>query len=291
MSDIDERRDQYVPIDSMIAFKRTGEALLEKWGIEGLGAWMLLLAAAKREPVQGTFTYASDAEAWSKIGATPVGFTLDEFLTVLGRRKQTSRRAHGRLTYLSITNWGRWNALYKRRRDAAQKSRKRGESDADIEATEDGQARDKKAPEVEEESEGERPAARAPTRAREAHRLFECWKSTWESPTSILTIPRRKLVVTRMKEGFTEETMHNAILGSKLDDWEERQKPQYHTFDLILRDAKHIEMFAEIYAAQNGNAGKNIGEIGYEPKTGAEQAEHRRLRDIAVRTERENAHA
>ncbi len=81
----------------------------------------------KREPVQGTFTYASEAEAWSKIGATPVGFTLDEFLTVLGRRKQTSRRTHGRLTYLSITNWGRWNAIHKRRRDAAAKSAARSE--------------------------------------------------------------------------------------------------------------------------------------------------------------------
>lgn len=248
MADIDERRDQYVPLDSQIAFKRTGEALLKKWDMEGLCAWMLLLAAAKREPVQGTFTFASDAEAWSKIGAQPVGFTLDEFLTFLGRRKQTSRRRHGRLTYLEITNWGRWNAIFKRRRDAAQKSRKRGDPEPDIEATENGQASDIEATEV--ESEGEREGEEVRANALAARRIFEHWQKVWNHPRTDYSPERERLIRSRLKT-YGEEKLLAAIDGSKLDvlRWPERAALPAHKLSVVLKDADHIEGFVALTVA------------------------------------------
>lgn len=109
MADFDKRRSPYVPIDVLIAFGDFGTKLADKWGIEGLGCWMLFLAACKREPVQGTFTYTTDAEAWGKLGGCATGFGLDEFWTLTGRYKKTSRRRHGRITYVTCTRWDTWN--------------------------------------------------------------------------------------------------------------------------------------------------------------------------------------
>lgn len=111
MADIDGRRRQYVPLDVMIAFGDFGAKLGERWGIEGIGAWMLFLAACKREPVQGTFTFTSDAEAWTKLGATATAFTLDEFFRFTGQHKKTRRRRHGRVSYVSCTSWNTWNTV------------------------------------------------------------------------------------------------------------------------------------------------------------------------------------
>lgn len=109
MTEFDNRRRQYVPLYVMVAFGKFGSKLIEKWGIEGIGTWMLFLAACKREPVQGTLTYTSDDEAWTKLGARAAGFTLDEFWRVTGHLKKTSRRRSGRISYVTCTVWEDWN--------------------------------------------------------------------------------------------------------------------------------------------------------------------------------------
>lgn len=110
MVEFDGRRRRYVPLDVLVAHGRFGTKLIDKWGIEGIGTWMLFLAACKREPVQGTFTYTTDAEGWGKLGATASGFTLDEFWRVTGQCKKTSRRRHGRVSYIVCTVWETWNS-------------------------------------------------------------------------------------------------------------------------------------------------------------------------------------
>lgn len=109
MSKYDKRRARYVPLDVFVAFDEFGSKLVEKWGMEGLCCWMLLLAAAKREVTQGLFTYTSEEEAWSKLGAKPAGLTLDEFLTYTGRCKKTRKTRQGRITYVQLRMWDKWN--------------------------------------------------------------------------------------------------------------------------------------------------------------------------------------
>lgn len=106
---MDKRRRQYVPADVDLAFGNFGSKLGAKWGMEGLGCWLLFLAACKRARTQGTFTYTSDADAWEKIGPEPVGFTLDEFFTFTGKQKKTRRTCHGRVSYVVVTSWETWN--------------------------------------------------------------------------------------------------------------------------------------------------------------------------------------
>lgn len=128
---IDGRRRRYVPLDVHAAFSKTGTRLLDKWGMEGLCTWLLLLAAAKREPRQGTFTYVTDAEAWGKLGAEATGFTFTEFVTYTGRIKQTRKTHVGRVKHVEITCWGQWNDAWNRQKDAKRKSRKRAQNTPD----------------------------------------------------------------------------------------------------------------------------------------------------------------
>jgi len=148
---VDKRRSRYVPVDVFVAFSPFGAKLNDRWGMEGLAAWMLLLAAAKREPVQGTFTFTSEAEAWTKIGATAASFSFDEFLTFCGRAKQTRKTRSGRITYVEITGWKRWNDDWKRETQSRQKSRKRAQNTE----TMDGRYGDDTGTEGESEAESE----------------------------------------------------------------------------------------------------------------------------------------
>lgn len=125
-----ERRPRYVPVDTLVAFSPFGTKLYNRWGMEGLCSWVLLLAAAKREPLQGTFTYTSEAEAWTKLGATALAFGFDEFVTFCGRQKQTKRTRSGRINYVEITGWKRWNNAWKNQQDSERNASKSGDSSA-----------------------------------------------------------------------------------------------------------------------------------------------------------------
>lgn len=140
---MDGRRRRYVPLDVNVAFGRTGGKLLTKFGNEGLFTWMLLLAAAKKETPQGTFTYTSDPEAWTKLGGIPTAFTLDEFFVFTGQLKKTRRTRTGRVQHVSIRGWEQWNKAWEtqvaRERSAskrAQITRRIGEEHANDTSTE-----------------------------------------------------------------------------------------------------------------------------------------------------------
>lgn len=108
----DNRRRRYVPLDVMVAFEDFGTKLLDRWGMEGLCAWMLFLAACKREMNQGTFTYSSEEEGWAKLGAKASGFTLDDFFKWTGTQKKTSKKRSGRVRYISCSVWEKWNTMH-----------------------------------------------------------------------------------------------------------------------------------------------------------------------------------
>lgn len=136
---MDGRRRQWLPLYSKVAFSRTGTALNERWGMEGLCTWMLFLAACKREPLEGTFSYTSEPDAWAKLGAQATLFTLDEFFALTGRLRQTRRTASGRITNVVCTRWGDWNYAVQTEFDRQKKSRKRarntGDNGRDVQGT------------------------------------------------------------------------------------------------------------------------------------------------------------
>lgn len=127
---MDRRARQFVPLYVHFAESKLGVALKQEFGAEGLAVWMCLLAAAKRNLPQGTFRYSSESDAWAQLGlldAQP-SFTFEEFLTVTGRMKQTSRTRSGHLSNVTCTQWQHWNDEYGRQKDRERKSRKRAEN-------------------------------------------------------------------------------------------------------------------------------------------------------------------
>lgn len=104
------RPTKYVPLSVHFATGRTGTAILEKYGLEGLGVWAAMIAAAKAANPEGQIIFMHDQD-WGAIGLGhhPPLFTLKAFLRFLGQRKQTRQTAHGRVTYVTLTRWKQWN--------------------------------------------------------------------------------------------------------------------------------------------------------------------------------------
>jgi hypothetical protein len=117
----DKPREQYVPLNTKIAFGKSSERLLKKFGRDGLLTWMLFLAAAKRPPEQGVFTYTSEVEGWQLIGLnyphTPA-FSLDAFFGFTGRGGGTRLARHGSTRRVEVVNWSTWNDEWKKQQAA-----------------------------------------------------------------------------------------------------------------------------------------------------------------------------
>lgn len=136
---IDRRRRQWVPLHVNVAHGRTGTRLKEEFGRDGLLVWMLYLAACKANPIQGEFSYTSEADGWTKLGIYDdedhPDFTLDAFFTATGRMKKTSRRRVGRIVNVVCTPWADWSDTLRRDADASKKARKRAQNTGDIQTT------------------------------------------------------------------------------------------------------------------------------------------------------------
>ena len=140
-------RKRYVPLSVHFAHGQTGTALLQELGRDGLLVWVCLIAAAKRSSVPGQFIHLSDAETWEQFGiaSDPPKVAFEDVLRVTGRMKQTARRRHGRMLYVTLTHYGDWNDAFRTDIATTQKSSKRAESKPDTTVAE-----------VEVEVEGER---------------------------------------------------------------------------------------------------------------------------------------
>lgn len=131
---------RYARLDVEFFHKRTARALSDKLGPCAPMVFIALILKAKDGAVPGTFTYASEAAAWEKLGLEhiDVGFTLDEFLKVTGRLKQTSRTPVGRLMNVKLTRYGDWQKDARRYEEATKKSRTRDKSTGDTQGTQQG---------------------------------------------------------------------------------------------------------------------------------------------------------
>jgi hypothetical protein len=145
MTETLRRPDLFVPLSVRFATGSTGIAIQNKFGLEGLAVWVAFLAACKTETVPGTFTWASEPEAWGKLGLTghEPAFTFDEFLDFTGRRKLTRRpdRRHtrtGRVQHAHVTVWKRWHKEARTAADRERKARIRAENKRDTEQTPSG---------------------------------------------------------------------------------------------------------------------------------------------------------
>ena len=134
-----ERPGPYVPLSVLFATGKTGTAIQERFKVAGLGVWAAMLATAG-EGNRGEILFRHD-EDWSAIGLEvgvalhPIDFTLREFLSFMGRQKQTRTTRQGRALYVQITQWERWNN--ERKRDLARRrsSRYRRKSERDASVT------------------------------------------------------------------------------------------------------------------------------------------------------------
>lgn len=91
--------------------------------------------------------------------------------------------------------------------------------------------------------------------------VFNHWKTVLNHPRAILDAKRRRLISSRLDEGFLAEDLKVAIDGCKASPWHMGKVPEnstvYDGLDLILRDAEHIDQF--IAKARNGNGNGHTG--------------------------------
>lgn len=135
---IDRRRRRWFSLSALYPHGETARRIQAEFGRDGLLVWILFLAACKRSPIQGSFSYTSEEGAWAELGlldpADRPGFSLDEFWTFTGRLKQTRRTRSGHVSHVSATHWKEWQDASARRIEAERKSRKRAEKTPDIPA-------------------------------------------------------------------------------------------------------------------------------------------------------------
>lgn len=118
-----DRPGPYVPLSLTFHTGKTGAAIQDRFGVAGLGIWASMMASADHGLI--LFRHAED---WLAIGITnPPDFTLDEFLTFLGHRKQTRRTRQGHAQYVELTRWEDWNNTRKRELARRRKSRYRAQ--------------------------------------------------------------------------------------------------------------------------------------------------------------------
>lgn len=158
---MDRRRRQYVPMSVYLASSNTGQRIMERFGIEGLGVWAAYLCACKTNWIQGQVTYAGEADGLTKLGLYPhkPAFTLDEFFDFTGRLKLTKRmqdtrkRGAGQVQDVRCTKWDDWNKDVDMEVRAERKARKRAQNTGTMNGHNGDKAETIGGPEVEGEDE------------------------------------------------------------------------------------------------------------------------------------------
>lgn len=103
--------------------------------------------------------------------------------------------------------------------------------------------------------------------------IFDYWKVSLNHPKAVLDSKRKRVISARLKDGYSAERIKQAIEGIKYSAHHMGQNDRntiYDDIELICRDGKHVDMFAEIkertpmfkgadrYA--NAIAGLNLGD-------------------------------
>jgi hypothetical protein len=110
---------------------RLGTRLQAEFGSAGVAVWPCVVAAAKRNINEGTFSFTTEEEAWQTLGLEPAGFSLEEFFRLTGALKETRRRRRGRVTDVQLRRWEELQQTLSRSLEAERKARSRANSKRD----------------------------------------------------------------------------------------------------------------------------------------------------------------
>lgn len=132
---MDGRRRRWFSLSALYPHGETAGRIQAEFGRDGLLVWVLYLAACKRSPGQGTFSYTSEESGWAELGLLDPddrpGFSLADFWRFTGRLKQTRQTRTGRITHVTATHWKEWQDASSRSLEADRKARKRAENRPD----------------------------------------------------------------------------------------------------------------------------------------------------------------
>jgi hypothetical protein len=77
-------------------------------------------------------------------------------------------------------------------------------------------------------------------------RVFTYWQSVLDHPKAILTTGRETIIRARLKDGYSVESLEQAIDGCKRSAWHMGENPEgkvYDGLDLIFRSGEYVEKF------------------------------------------------
>lgn len=89
-----------------------------------------------------------------------------------------------------------------------------------------------------------------------AAEVFDYWKKTLNHPRSIFDPKRKRLIDSRLEDGFSVEDLKMAVDGCKASDWYMGENDRHRKFDsvgLIFRNAEKVEEFIGLRPGGNGN--------------------------------------
>lgn len=131
---------------------------------------------------------------------------------------------------------------YKLRSNGEAIEKQQGEQEEEEE--EEGKGREGKGRGREEERNRENDALRA--RREMVDSIFSFWKLTMKHEKAVLDTKRRRVIESRLKDGYSSEALCQAILGCSLSPFhmgENDRKTRYDGIDLIFRDAEKVDKF------------------------------------------------
>jgi hypothetical protein len=85
--------------------------------------------------------------------------------------------------------------------------------------------------------------------------VFDHWRAVMGHPASKLTPKRRRLVIQRLRDGYTVDQLRSAIDGCRLDPHNMGHNDRntvYDDLELICRDGEHVERFMRKALGQSG---------------------------------------
>jgi hypothetical protein len=91
----------------------------------------------------------------------------------------------------------------------------------------------------------------------EVTEVFDAWKNIHGKKRAVLS-PERHRVIAKALVLFGREMVLDAVEGCSLSDWHMGRNPRgklYNDVGLILRDAAHVEGFAELVEAGRSGGG------------------------------------
>lgn len=268
---MDKRRSRWIAFDVYFFDDDLGIAIREHFGPVGLTLFTAFLCACKRNSVQGQFRYTSDAEALTVLGLPGMelvneqgeAFTLEDFWTLLGQRKQTRRRRRGRITDVVSTRWERWQKGYGRPDADEQTSRSEPgnteQMDDENEAITALDPDPDQDPDIDHDNTPPSPPAEpkalalvtppVPTASADpVEVVFDAWCESTNKRAAVLDAKRRKIIKAALKTYPVDELV-DAVNGWHLSPHhrgENNRNTIYNDLGLLLRDAAHIEQFRDL---------------------------------------------